>query len=203
MKNIEINKYFGEKMDEIIAKIDDPDILYQIEKIIPFHGYLSTGAFIGIQMLQIARRLLDIKEDDKVYVTCETFNCLPDPFQILCSCTVGNKGLKIMDYGKMAVTINKAGKPGQENARGLRIFLDPEKTAKYPVFHAWYMNERKVSHEEAISELIRAGEDVYTWEYVDVPIPEKVKKNVVLCRVCGESFVSDGRNTCRVCSDKR
>lgn len=188
-------------MDEIIKKIDDPHMLSQIEKIIPFHGYLSTGAFIGLQMLQIARRLLDIEEDDKVFVACETFNCLPDPFQILCGSTIGNKGLKVLDYGKMAVTINKAPLSGEKSVRGVRIFLDPEKTEAYPVFHAWYMNQRKVSHEEAISELIKAGEDVYTWEYLDVPVPLKVKKNVAICKICGESFVKkDDEDICQGCS---
>lgn len=188
-------------MDEIIAKIDDPEILSQIDKLVPFHGYLSTGAFIGLQMLQIARRLLDIKEGDRVFVTCETFNCLPDPFQILYSSTIGNKGLKILDYGKMAITINKAAKTGQGKVKGLRIFLDPEKTAKYPVFHAWFMNERKVSHEDAISDLIEASEDVYTWEYVDVPVPVKTKKNVTICNICGESFICiDEETICQGCS---
>ncbi|NYB27095.1 MAG: formylmethanofuran dehydrogenase [Methanobacteriaceae archaeon] len=188
-------------MDEIIAKIDDPEMLSMIKKIVPFHGYLSTGAFIGLQMLQIARRLLDINEGDRVYVTCETFNCLPDPFQILCSSTIGNKGLKILDYGKMAMTINKAAKPGQKVVKGVRIFLDPEKTAKYPVFHAWYMNERKVPHEEAISELLKAGEDVYTWKFVDVQVPVKAKKDAAICKICGESFIRiDDEDICKGCS---
>jgi formylmethanofuran dehydrogenase subunit E len=187
-------------LDEIIAKIDDLEMLDQIEKIIPFHGYLSTGAFIGLQMLQIARKLLDIKEDDKVYVTCETFNCLPDPFQILCGCTVGNKGLKMLDYDKMAVTINKAAEPGAKSVKAVRIILDPEKTVNYPVFHAWYMNERKISHEEAISELIKAGEDVYTWKFVDMPVPVKNKKDVAICKDCGESYVRyDDEDLCKGC----
>ncbi len=190
-------------MDEIIAKIDDPEMLSQIEKVVPFHGYLSTGAFIGLQMLKIARELLDIKEVDRVFVTCETLNCLPDPFQILCGCTVGNKGLKVLDYDKMAVTINKGAEPGQDHVKGVRIFLDPAKTPKYPVFHAWYMNEQKVPHEEAITELIKAGEDVYTWEFVDVPVPVKAKKDVRICTDCGESFISkDGTEICKGCSEK-
>ncbi|MDP3066850.1 MAG: FmdE family protein [Methanobacteriaceae archaeon] len=189
-------------MDEIIAKIDDSEILCQIDKIVPFHGYLSTGAFIGLQMLKIARELLDIKEGDRVFVTCETLNCLPDPFQILCGCTVGNKGLKVLDYDKMAVTINKGAEPGQDHVKGVRIFLDPAKTAQYPVFHAWYMNERKVPHEEAISELIKAGDNVYTWKFVDVPVPIKAKKDVRICTDCGESFVSkDGSAICKGCSE--
>ena len=54
----------------------DPVILAQIEKIIPFHGYLSTGAFVGLEMLNLSKKLLDIKESDRIYVTCETRNCI-------------------------------------------------------------------------------------------------------------------------------
>ena len=34
----------------------------------------------------------------------------------------------------MAVTVNKAGNPG-ETVKGIRIVIDPEKTIKYPVFN--------------------------------------------------------------------
>ena len=191
-------------MDEIIAKIDDPEMRSQIDKLVPFHGYLSTGAFIGLQMLQIATRLLDIKKGERIYVTSETYNCLPDPFQILHGSTIGNNGLKVLDYDKMAVTINKGAKPGQEYVEGVRIFLDPAKTIKYPVFHAWYMNQRKVPHEEAISELLKAGEDVYTWEYVEVQVPVKAKKDVAICQICGESFVKkDEEEICRGCAQEK
>jgi formylmethanofuran dehydrogenase subunit E len=101
----------------------------------------------------------------------------------------------------MAATINKSAKPGEEYVKGVRIFLDPAKTVKYPVFHAWYMNERKVPHEEAISELLKAGEDVYTWEFVDVPVPVKAKKDVSICQICGESFIKkDEEEICQGCA---
>ncbi|MCE7699175.1 MAG: FmdE family protein, partial [Methanobacterium paludis] len=66
-------------MDKNLNKINDPDLKAQIEKVVPFHGYLSTGAFIGIQMLNLARNLLEIKDGERIFVTCETQNCLPDP----------------------------------------------------------------------------------------------------------------------------
>lgn len=81
-------------MDDVIKKITDPYLLFQIERVSSFHGYLSTGAFIGIQMLNIARRVLDADSGEQLYVTCETYNCLPDPFQILAGCTIGNKKQK-------------------------------------------------------------------------------------------------------------
>jgi formylmethanofuran dehydrogenase subunit E len=189
-------------MDKNLNKINDPDLEAQIEKVVPFHGYLSTGAFIGIQMLNLARNLLDIKEGERIFVTCETQNCLPDPFQILRGCTIGNKGLHVVDHGKMAATINKSAENGEKTIKAVRIVLDPEKTINYPVFHAWYMNERKVSHEDAISELIKADGDVYSWYFIEVPVPVKGKKNVTICSICGESFIAEeNESLCKWCAN--
>ena len=191
-------------MDKILNKIKDPNMKEDLEKIIKFHGYLSSGALIGYQMLNIAKRELDIKEGEKIYVTCETFNCVPDPFQILRSSTLGNKGLKVEDYDKMAVTVNKAAGKNEKHIKGIRIFLDPKKTNKYPILHAWYMNYEKVPHEEVLPILFEAGEDLYSWEFVEVDVPEKKKKNVLICQICGESFVSwDNESTCIPCSAKK
>ncbi|HEY9246053.1 MAG TPA: FmdE family protein [Candidatus Methanoperedens sp.] len=188
------------RMDDVIKKITDPSIIFQIERVSSFHGYLSTGAFIGIQMLNMARRLLDANYGEQLYVTCETYNCLPDPFQILAGCTIGNKKLKIKDYGKMAVVVNKRGKAGQKLIRSVRIVLDPAKTAQFPRLHEWYMKTGKVSHAEAISVLIDAGESVYTYETMDLELQEKPEKRIVLCDRCGESFVQkNGRALCQEC----
>ncbi len=189
-------------MDDVIKKITDTYLLFQIERVSSFHGYLSTGAFIGIQMLNIARRVLDANVGEQLYVTCETYNCLPDPFQILAGCTIGNKKLKIRDYGKMAVVVNKRAPEDQKFVRSVRIVLDPAKTAQYPRFHEWYMKTGKVSHEEAISVLIDAGESVYTYEIMDIELPEKPEKRIALCDKCGESFVrkNDGA-LCLACME--
>jgi len=191
-------------MEETLNQIKDPQMKEDLEKIIKFHGYLSSGALIGYQMLNIAKRELDIKDDEKIYVTCETFNCVPDPFQILRGSTVGNKGLKVEDYDKMAVTVNKAAGKGEENIKGIRVFLDPKKTEKYPKLHAWYMNYEKVPHEEVLPILFEGGEDLYSWEFVEIEVPQKKKKNVLICEMCGESFVSwDNKLTCIPCSTKK
>ena len=188
-------------MNDLPFDIKDPVLLDQIEKIIPFHGYLSTGAFIGLEMLNLAKKLLDIKENERIYVTCETKNCIPDPFQIICGCTIGNNGLNILDHGKMAVTVNKAGNPG-ETVKGIRIVVDPEKTIKYPLFHTWFMNEAKISHEAAINELLKADGDVYSWYFIDLHVPIRSEKKIVICSACGESFVQDENEIiCKWCSD--
>jgi formylmethanofuran dehydrogenase subunit E len=190
-------------MDDVIKKINDPYLLFQIEQVRSFHGYLSTGAFIGIQMLNIAKRVLGADPGEQLYVTCETYSCLPDPFQILAGCTIGNKKLKITDFGKMAVVVNKRAKDDQILVRSVRIVLDPAKTAKYPRFHEWYMNTGKVPHEEAITILIDAGESVYTYKFMDIELSKKPEKRIALCVNCGESFVSkNGGAKCLECMEK-
>jgi len=186
-------------MEEILRKIKDPELCAQVERVVPFHGYLSTGAFIGIQMLNIARRVLDINSGDRLFVTCETYNCLPDPFQVLAGCTIGNKGLRIKDHGKMAVTINKRGDIGCQ-VKAVRIMLDPAKTARYPRLHDWFMKTCKVPHPEAVSILLEAGESVYTWEVMDLVVPEKPRKRISICEECNESFIQrEDERLCRAC----
>ena len=191
-------------MEDILNKVKDPETRKDLEKIIKFHGYLSSGAYIGYQMLNIAKRELEINDDEKIYVTCETFNCVPDPFQLLRSPTIGNKGLKVLDYDKMAVTVNKAAGEDEKHMKGIRIFLDPQKTEKYSLLHDWYMNYKKVPHEEVLPILMDAGEDLYSWEMVEIEVPEKKRKNVLICPMCGESFVSwDNKPVCIPCSHKK
>jgi formylmethanofuran dehydrogenase subunit E len=197
--------YAGRKitMEDVLKKITDTYLLFQIERVSSFHGYLSTGAFIGIQMLNIAKRVLDADHGEQLYVTCETYNCLPDPFQILAGCTIGNKKLKIKDHGKMAVIVNKKSQDGQKLVRSVRIVLDPSKTVQYPRLHEWYMKTGKVPHEEAISLLIDAGESVYTYDIMGIELPEKPEKRIALCIICGESFVQkNGGAECLECKKK-
>lgn len=188
------------EMRSIIKKITDQEILSQINKVVKFHGYLSTGAFIGIQMFNLAEKVLGDTNGDRLFVTCETYNCLPDAFQALAGSTIGNKGLNINDHGKMAVTISKRAPVG-ETIRGVRVVLDPAKTRQYPKLHAWYMKTEKVPHYVVVPILLDAGESVYTYEVLELKVPEKPKKQIVICERCGESFIQKGLEAvCEACS---
>ena len=146
-KNSDLEKA---NMEAILPRSKILNLLSQIKKVIPFHGFLTSGALIGIQMLNIAIRELDIKEDERIFVTCETQNCMPDPFQILAGSTIGNGGLKLRDFVKMAVTVNKQAPEGIHSVKGIRIILDPEKTKAYPKLHSWSLNTEKLHHEEVV-----------------------------------------------------
>ena len=170
-------------------------------RLVSFHGYLSTGAFIGLQMLALGRRLLGIEENEKIHVLCETENCLPDPFQVLAGATIGNRGLMVRDTGKMSVTITRHTPPG-ERAPGVRIILDPAKTKKFDRLHAWYMNTEKVPHREVVQILREAGDTVYCYKYVKVPVTGRREKRVAICSICGEPFtqIDGGDNYCSDCA---
>ena len=111
--------------------------------------------------------------------------------------------MRVKDHGKMAVLVNKKAPDGQKLVRSIRIVLDPEKTAKYPRLHEWYMKTGTVPHEEAISVLIDARESVYSYEIMDIELPEKPEKSIALCNKCGESFVrKNGGALCLSCKEK-
>jgi formylmethanofuran dehydrogenase subunit E len=188
-------------MEEILDKIADPKMRSQAEAVAHFHGYLSTGAFIGIQMLCIARSVLEAAEGEKLFVTCETYNCLPDPFQVLAGATIGNKGLKIVDHGKMAVTVTRRAPAGTE-AKSVRVMLDPAKTAGYERLHAWFMKTEKVPHNEAVSILLLAGDRVYSWKVIEQEVPAKPRKRIAICERCNESFIQkDDETLCIACME--
>lgn len=183
--------------------VKDEQTQKDLEKIIKFHGHLSSGALIGYQMLKIAEKELGIKKGEKIFVTSETQNCVPDPFQIFLGSTTGNKRLTVCDYDKMAVIVNKSASPEESPIKGVRIYLDPAKTKKYPTLHAWFMNEAKIPHEEVVPILIEAENDIYSYDFVDVEVSPKTPKNVIICEKCGESFVKKGEdNLCIPCSLK-
>lgn len=189
-------------MEAILKQIKDPELRSQIERVVPFHGFLTSGALIGIQMLNIARRVLEVQDGERVYVTCETKSCMPDPFQILAGATIGNNGLKIRNLGKMAATVNKQAPEGVHGIKGVRIFLDPEKTKDYPKLHAWYLNTQKLPHEEVVPILLDAGEKVYSWKLVDIEVPIRKKKRIQFCKNCNEPFIQhDNELLCGGCTE--
>ena len=188
-KNSQLEK---ETMEAIMKQIKDPKLLSQIEKVIPFHGFLTSGALIGI------------RNGERIYVTCETKSCMPAPFQILAGATIGNNGLKINNLGKMAVTINKQAPEGVHSIKGIRILLDPEKTKDYPKLHAWFLNTEKFHHEEIVPILLEAGEKVYSWKFVDLEVPVHKKKRIQCCESCGEMFIQhDNELLCGNCTELR
>lgn len=188
-----------EEPDIDLEKVDDERLKEQLRKVIEFDGFLSAGAAIGVFMLNHGCAILGCQLEDDIFVTAETTNCLPDAATALANCTIGNKRLRIADYGKMALSMTK-----RDDPNGIRIILDPKKTIKNQVIHAWYLNEREVAHREVMDEILKAGRDLLSFEYVRVAIHPKVKKRVVLCMECCEPFIPEkSEEKCKYCFGDR
>ncbi|MDY6960065.1 MAG: FmdE family protein, partial [Halobacteriota archaeon] len=105
------------------------------------------------------------------------------------------KRLRVVDYGRMALTVTRRGDP-----IGVRVILDKDKTVNYPKIHLWYMNEQKIPHDEVFDDILKAGLEIYSHEYVRVKIIEKKNKNIILCSRCDEPFIStNGEDICNYC----
>ncbi|MGO9580828.1 MAG: FmdE family protein, partial [Desulfobaccales bacterium] len=97
-----------------------------------FHGNVAPGVVLGGIMVEMARQKLPaaILFD----AICETRNCLPDAVQLLTPCTIGNGWLKVMNLGRFAVILYD-----KYEGAGVRVWLDPAKTAAWPEVNGWYL----------------------------------------------------------------
>jgi formylmethanofuran dehydrogenase subunit E len=78
------------------------DIEEYIRLVQSFHGFAAPGVVVGGFMVHPART--GIPEGMFFNAICETPTCLPDAIQLLAPCTRGNGRLKIMNFGRFALS---------------------------------------------------------------------------------------------------
>jgi formylmethanofuran dehydrogenase subunit E len=165
-----------------------------------FHGFLAPGVVLGGLMVDWAletmapSRLLDS--------VAETRKCLPDAVQLLTPCTVGNGWLRVLDWGKLALTLYD-----KETMEGARIHVDVHKMGPYPLLKSWAMKEKSRRDnplEPLVDEILTAGRDVLT---CTKGILERVPGRVALygqprlCFRCGEAFRYGSDTVCAGCPE--
>jgi formylmethanofuran dehydrogenase subunit E len=78
-----------------------------IDKARVFHGELCPGLATGIQVARLAMR--ELGELTNVVAVAETDMCGVDAVQALSGCTIGNRNLIVLDYGKIGFQFFKDG----------------------------------------------------------------------------------------------
>jgi formylmethanofuran dehydrogenase subunit E len=163
-----------------------------------FHGYLAPGLILGGIMVDWAMEVMGSFNSLKAII--ETRKCLPDAVQILTACTPGNSKLKILDWGKLAITLFDS-----HSYRGVRVHLDPDKLALYPLVKAWAMKQKPKKEnplEPLIEQMVEGWRNILACRKVDVKI---IPKNLAsyghprLCIKCGEAFRSGSGDICPGC----
>ncbi len=178
--------------EEIIRLVEEKGypahFVEYFRKAIPFHTYAAPGLLIGIFMMDYALELLGAKPGEKLYATCETYKCAPDPLQIILSCTIGNHRLSIVPVGRFAITLNKP--VMGDVAEGYRVRLDPVKIKLYPILQLWFANspqfDKKIMSKTLVDQILTAGRDVLSFRKVRIPVTQKEKWKSSTCPVCGE-----------------
>ncbi len=97
-----------------------------------FHGWKAPGLVTGVFLVDLAMSRIGCGiEFDAI---AESRHCLPDAVQLFTPCTVGNGWLKVVDWDKFAVTLYD-----RRSLNGCRVWLDLEKTKRFPLYHGWFM----------------------------------------------------------------
>lgn len=176
----------GHSTDEYLAMVER------------FHGNRAPGILIGGFMVDLAMRNLPPGEFHDAL--CETAVCLPDAVQLLTPCTTGNGWLRVLEFGRFALTLYE--KVGGE---GVRVRLDAEKLEAWPEIKAWFfkLTPKKEQDLQAILDRIgQAGDAILTLQKVKVD-PNTVRRRklgaIAVCPACREAYPACDGDRCRAC----
>lgn len=169
-----------------------------LDRVKSFHGYASPGVVVGGIMVDMA---MERMPEGVLYdVICETSSCLPDSVQLLTPCTVGNGWLKVIDFGRYAVSLYD-----KHEGSGVRVFLDPKKLGDWGEIRAWYLKLRSKREQDSalLQEQIRmAGRSIYTLHSVRVQpqyLTKRSKGAIGICSSCGEAYPAKAGEICLGC----
>jgi formylmethanofuran dehydrogenase subunit E len=138
-----------------------------------------------------------------LHVVTETVVCLPDSVQLLTPCTVGNGLLKVLDWGKFALTSYDG-----KTLRGVRIWLNRDSLTAYPLIQRWYEkfahSNDKPLFEHLTAEILDAGQEIFTYRPIRLhrafERPEDLPTSP--CPTCGESYVLHFGSKCPACQNQ-
>ncbi|HDZ62514.1 MAG TPA: formylmethanofuran dehydrogenase [Nitrospirae bacterium] len=180
-----------------------------LDESVKIHGHLCPGQVLGVRMSILGLKKTGIKDpkgkDRKnIMVFVEIDRCATDAVQSVTGCSPGKRTLKLLDYGKMAVTYKNL-----KTGKAVRILAIEESKTKAKN----YFPEIEDKYEcQTAAYKVMPDEELFQCMDVDVEIPEQDMPGRPLSRVkcdkCGE-HVQDrrevnigGRVLCKVCADK-
>ncbi|MBI4773190.1 MAG: formylmethanofuran dehydrogenase subunit E family protein [Deltaproteobacteria bacterium] len=170
-----------------------------LDKIEGFHGSVAPGILIGGLMIDLAQELVG---DSILYnAVVETPYCLPDAVQIFTPCTMGNNWLKVVDYGRFAVTLYN-----KDSGKGIRVWVDLNKLEGFRDVFNWFLKrapKKELPLDVLLPAILHAGREMLSYRNVRVfDQAWGVKKGAVgVCPACGESYPVNHGTVCRACAE--
>jgi formylmethanofuran dehydrogenase subunit E len=110
--------------------------------------------------------------------------------------------MKVLDWDKFALTLYD-----KKTLEGVRVWLDLEKTRRFPDVYNWYM--RLVSKSDLpLDALLKSieGAGRHMLSFAPVRVTRYQGKNrkgeVAICSLCGEAYPTSQGDTCLACQGK-
>jgi len=163
-----------------------------------FHGYPAPGLLIGGFMVEKARSA--IPEGTLFDAVVESKKCLPDAVQILTPCSVGNGWMRILNFGRYALTLFD-----KHTGQGWRVWLDAAKLQEWPEICDWLFKRKAKKDQDTtrLFEQIEAAGDAYMSLAVVQVSPRFLKKQrlgeIAVCPLCHEAYPRNDGAICRGC----
>ena len=163
-----------------------------------FHGYPAPGVLIGGYMVAAAQRRLPA---GVLYdAVCETRSCLPDAIQLLTLCSVGNGWLRVMHFGRYALSLYD-----KYTGEGWRIYVDPEKLEAWPEIKTWFFKLKPKKEQDSpklFQEIEAAGDAICSLEPIQMQPQFLVRRStgrITVCPGCREAYPAADGSLCRAC----
>ncbi|HPS58627.1 MAG TPA: formylmethanofuran dehydrogenase subunit E family protein [Spirochaetota bacterium] len=174
--------------------------LDEYEKLVKsFHGSLAPGLLIGGFMVDLAQK--NLPQGEFFDTICETSSCLPDAVQLLTPCSTGNGWMKVIDFGRFAISFYE-----KKTGEGIRVFLDLDKLKNCSEVYSWFMKLKPKREQDSnllMNQIKEAGAEILSIRKIriDPALFEKKKGGAsAVCPVCKEAYPAGHGDKCRNCA---
>ena len=169
------------------------------------HKHLCPHQVLGVRMgVQIAALFgLDLPQPDKrLFTFVETDGCFADGVSVATGCWLGRRTMRLMDYGKTAVTFVDT-----KTDKAVRIWPHPESRNRAGEYAP---GEQSRWHTMLAAYQVMPAEELLCWWDVELTVSMKEiisRPGVrIHCDVCGEEItnereiIQEGLTLCRSCA---
>jgi formylmethanofuran dehydrogenase subunit E len=171
------------------------------------HDHICPRQVLGLRMGELAAETFDLalpQSEKHMLAFVETDGCFADGIMVATGCSLGHRTMRLMDYGKVAVTFVDC---RSDPARAIRMWPNPlarSRAADYVTgAHSRWHTQFAAYQVMPIHELLCARPVVLTLSLKALISRPGIR---VVCDVCGEEIINerevlrDGRKLCRTCA---
>ncbi len=179
-----------------------------LKEAVKFHGHLCPGQVLGVRMAMYGIEKVGShdpkgRNKKKLYLFVEIDRCATDALQSVTGCSLGQRTMRFMDFGKMAATFVNL-----ETGISVRVVAKEEAREKAKNYFPWIKDRHKCQIE---AYKMMPDDELFYHESVYLNIPEQDLPGPPLRRVrcerCGEyvqdmrEVYRDGKIMCRPCAN--